>query len=243
MKLALYFTFPYPSRDAFEKFLKRTLPLNYEYVELGIPTEHPYYDGPTVRKTHGKALEEFSMNLLKDTVHMIRRTGKKVYALAYCNLFENDPDGFMSSMKDVGFDGLILPDLLTDYYSMRKDIASSVSSHELELIPFFNSTTPDAAINEILGLTSSWVYFGLQPSTGIRVPLDIPSMYSRIRNICGEREIIVGFGINSAGTVKELRKIGFDGIAVGSAFVNSMENDDQEAFDIEMRMLESETHG
>ncbi|MCL4356395.1 MAG: tryptophan synthase subunit alpha [Candidatus Thermoplasmatota archaeon] len=243
MKLALYFTFPYPSRVAFDKFINRTLLLNYEYVELGIPTEHPYYDGPIVRRTHGKAMEEFSMKLLEDTVHMIREKGKKVYALAYCNLFENDPDGFMSSMEDAGFDGLILPDLLTDYYSIRKDIASSVSSHGLELIPFFNSTTPDASINEILQLTNSWVYFGLQPSTGIRVPLDIPSMYSRIRNLCGEREIIVGFGINSAGTIKELRKIGFDGIAVGSAFVNSMENDDQVAFDLQIKMLESETHG
>ncbi len=243
MKLALYFTFPYPSGETFNKFLNRTMPLNYEYVELGIPTEHPYYDGPVIRKTHGRAREEFSMELLKDTVQTIRETGKKAYALVYCNLFENDADGFMSSMKDAGFNGMILPDLLTDYYSMRRSIASTVSSHGLELIPFFNSTTPDSVIKEILSLTHSWIYFGLQPSTGIRVPLDIQSMYGRIRNLCGEREIIVGFGINNAGIIRDLRKVGFDGIAVGSALIDSMEKNDTVAFDSEIKMLESETHG
>ncbi len=243
MKLALYFTFPYPSLERFGKYMEIISDVKFEYAELGIPTKYPYYDGPQIRKTHGVALKEFSMESLGKQVSILKSQGKKVYALAYCNLFSENPGDFMEKLSAAGIDGIILPDLLTDFYHERIEIIHSVHDHGLEAIPFFNASTPDHSIEEILSITHSWIYFGLQPSTGIKVPLRIDEMYKRIRSLCGSREIIVGFGIDGPEMISELKTAGFDGIAVGSAFIRSMDEDNISAFEKQAKMLEAETHG
>jgi tryptophan synthase alpha chain len=243
MKLALYFTFPYPDQKSFDIFFKESLKYKYEYLELGIPTENPYYDGPAIRKTHKKAMEEYSADLLKRTVNEAKKRGLKLYALVYYNHFVEFQDQFLDDLKNFGFSGAIVPDLLTDYFSERYSLIEKMKSHGLSLIPFFTSSTPDKVIEDISLKTTDWIYHGLQPSTGIRVPVSIDMIMERIKTLCPGREIIFGFGINSAEIIDELRKFGADGIAVGSTFISSMENGNMEEFQQQMKMLEVSTHG
>ncbi len=229
---------PYPDRETFQSFLDDLLGMRFDYLEIGIPTEKPYYDGPVIRRTHRKAMEGFSFQYLKEVVHISRSRGKKNYALVYYNHFHEDVDGFLDKIMDSGLEGAIVPDLLTDYYDEREYLSEEFRKRNISLIPFFTSSTPDKVITEMLGLTDGWIYHGLQPSTGIRVPVSIDKMVSRIKSLCGNREIIFGFGINSAETISELKRYGADGIAVGSSLVPYMESNDHEGFSREVRMLQ-----
>ena len=113
----------------------------------------------------------------------------------------------------------------------------------LSLIPFFTSSTPDMVIRDIASRTNDWIYHGLQPSTGIRVPVSIDLMVKRIKELCPGRELIFGFGINSLEEISELGKSGADGIAVGSSLVPFMETGDMAGFDSKVNMLEGGLNG
>lgn len=238
LKLTLYFTLGYPDRDVFDLFLKEALKTKVEYVEVGIPTKHPDYDGPLIRKTHRAAMKHYSTDFLASAVQSIVAERKKAYALVYYNHFHGDEQAFIKTMKEAGFSGMIVPDLLTEYFDERITLARKMESSGLHLIPFVNSSTPDAIIEEISGVTGDWIYHGLQPSTGIRVPVDLEKMTERIESLCPGREIIYGFGINSKQTIRELRNLGAGGIAVGSSFIPALERCDLGEFRNELQLLE-----
>lgn len=237
MKLALYLTFPYPSTEIFHKFFNTMMNERFDYLELGIPTAKPYYDGPVIRKTHKKAMEGFSFSDLKETVSIAKKSGKRTFALVYYNHFSSSREEFLDQLKDSGMDGAIVPDILTDYFDERIDLAKAMEERDLSLIPFFTSSTPDKVIGEMIEQTHDWIYHGLQPSTGIRVPVSMDILIKRIRNMAGEREVIFGFGINSLNMIRNLREQGADGIAIGSSLVNYIDSNDLEGFRKAVKML------
>lgn len=243
MKLTLYFTLGYPDRGTFEKFLEEALETGVEYVEVGIPTEHPYYDGPLIRKTHRDAMKIYSDEFLFSTIKTITERGKKAYALVYYSHFHGREASFTGTMKEAGFSGIIVPDLLTEYFDERLKLAETIENSGLHLIPFVNSSTPDSVIEEISTVTGDWIYHGLQPSTGIRVPVDLERMIRRIESLCPEREIIYGFGISSKETIAELRDLRAGGIAVGSSLISSLDHGDHEAFMEKLKLLEDGVYG
>ena len=243
MKLALYFTFPYPDRETFRKFFDETLKFNFEYLELGIPTDHPYYDGPVIRKTHGKAKENYSEDMLEEIVKEANSRNIRVYTLVYYNHFVGREGEFLGKLKSMGFCGAIVPDLLTDYFSERNQLISEMDKFGMALIPFFTSSTPDSVIRDIAGKTNGWIYHGLQPSTGIKVPVSTDLIVSRIKELCPGREVIFGFGINSKDEIIDLKKSGADGIAIGSTLVPCMESMDLDCFRSKIRMLEEGVNG
>ena len=237
MKLALYLTFPYPSPAVFDRFFDNMMTLPFDYVELGIPTDKPYYDGPVIRRTHRKAMDGFSFSALNEAVRKAKQRGKRCFALVYYNHFSSNMAEFLDLLKESGMDGAIVPDILTDYFDERRKIAEAMKERDLSLIPFFTSSTPDKIISEMIQLTDDWIYHGLQPSTGIRVPVSIDLLVNRIKKLAGAREVIFGFGINSMEMVRELKKEGADGIAVGSSLVNYIENNDVDGFIKEIETL------
>ncbi len=243
LKLTLYFTLGYPDRETFETFLNEALQSRVEYIEVGIPTEHPYFDGPVIRKTHSTALKNYSDSFLTHSVRTIIDKGKKAYALVYYNHFHGREDAFISFIKGAGFSGMIVPDLLTEYFDDRIMLAGKIEGVGMNLIPFVNSSTPDSVIREISQITGGWIYHGLQPSTGIRVPVDLKKITERIEMLCPGREIIFGFGISSKQTIVELRQLGAGGIAVGSSFIPSMEKNDLNEFHETVKMLEDGIYG
>ena len=150
---------------------------------------------------------------------------------------------FLVNLKSMGFSGAIIPDLLTDYFPERNSLIEKMDYSGLSLIPFFTSSTPDMVIRDIASRTNDWIYHGLQPSTGIRVPVSIDLMVKRIKELCPGRELIFGFGINSLEEISELGKSGADGIAVGSSLVPFMETGDMAGFDSKVNMLEGGLNG
>ena len=229
-KLAVYFTFPYPDSKVIGSFLDSMGSESVDYVELGIPVMHPYYDGPKIKMTHESASKSFNPDELRTAVKNINDRGMETYALTYMNSFENDVEGGIEKIKEYGFKGVILPDLLIDYFDESNSTVDAVRKAGLHLIPFFTSSTPDSVVRKILKKTDSWIYHGIQPSTGITVPVDISRTGARIREFSGRREVIFGFGISNPGDIRKVMESGADGVAIGSMFIDYLKKGDLEGF-------------
>ncbi len=227
--IILYFTANYPDRKTLSAFLSEIDPEIVKYVEIGIPTENPLYDGPAIKTTHSVARGQYEnedLALLADTINS---RGMETDILAYREVFHEEPGEYASYLRDSGVSGAIVPDLLTDYFDSRVEFLHKLEG-KISYIPFFNPPTPDSVIEEISSLTNSWIYYGLQPSTGITVPYDPVEVSSRIFSLVRNREINFGFGVRSVNDVSEIIGLGSSGVAIGSMLVPMLKQKDIERF-------------
>lgn len=228
-KLYIYFTLGYPQEEVLNTFLDGIDTSLYDGVELGFPSSDPHYDGPAIRKTHSVALSHES-DSFRGTLELLGRKNVGKYSLTYYSDVSSRFDDFLSYLSENGFRGIILPDILVDYFSDYRNIVKAAQDHGISVIPFFNASTPDRVIEDVCSITESWVYFGIQPSTGISVPFDVAGASERMRGILGKRELIYGFGIRTEHDIREVLENGGDGIAVGSMFIPFLDSGNFEGF-------------
>lgn len=230
-KLILYFTLGYPDQNTLESVIDRISSDRVDYVEFGFPSKSPLYDGPGIKSTHRKALENYRDDDAAEIFKKMAAKKIKIFSLTYFSDVSNMLNDFLEFLSENGFSGLILPDLLVDFQERASEVARKIKDHGMELIPFFNPSTPDSVIQSVSGMTSSWIYYGLQPSTGINVPFDIEEVAERIKALLPSREINFGFGIRTVEQVKDLVRCGAHGIAIGTALIELLERKDLSGFD------------
>ncbi|WP_075056336.1 tryptophan synthase subunit alpha [Thermogymnomonas acidicola] len=115
-KLILYLTFNYPSPDTFTRFLDEVSRLPVDYVELGLPTQNPVYDGPAIRQTHSGTRRP-SAEEMSRAVKKLHGAGIRTYFLQYFRDIEGGQrDTFLTTVNASGADGILLPDLLIDFF-------------------------------------------------------------------------------------------------------------------------------
>ena len=227
--LILYFTADYPSTEILKSFLGAVDPDVVKYVEIGIPESNPLYDGPIIKATHSVALKNYTPSHLLEYTSILNGKGIPTYALSYYEKFSKQGISFAEFLKDDGFRGVIVPDLLTDYSEESDRIIPEIEE-TFNFIPFLNPATPDGLIISVSSMTRSWIYYGLQPSTGIDMPFDLEEVSKRILDLLPGREINFGFGIRTTAQIREVLDLGSSGVAIGSLLVEYLKNRDLEGF-------------
>lgn len=229
-RIILYFTIGFPDNGTLKEFSEAIPDHSIDYVELGYPSRRAYYDGPKIRETHEACLQNFNENELVRLTGTLKNKARKMYLLAYHDDFTENRDKIYRILKNCGFSGLIIPDLLTDYYDENSSLIGEIQGEGYEYIPFFNPSSPDKVITSVSGISNSWIYYGLMPSTGIDVPYNKDAVVSRINSIIGDREINFGFGIRSVEDVKKLVSYGAHGAAIGTLLIDMLKKHDIEGF-------------
>lgn len=234
--LYLYFTLGYPDSRTLNNFISAIDSSDITGVELGFPSRDPHYDGPEIRKTHSVALTR-GPDGADGTIELLNSKNIPLYCLAYFSDIGKELDQFLNFLSERKFRGIIIPDILVDYFDEYPETIESCRDHGIDLIPFVNASTPDSVIEDVCSRTRSWIYFGIQPSTGINVPFDLESASQRMREIIGERELVYGFGIKGTDQIRDIVKSGGDGIAIGSRFVSMLQIGDTETFTTTIKEL------
>lgn len=229
-RIILYFTIGFPDNGTLQEFSEAIPDHSIDYVELGYPSRRAYYDGPRIRETHESGLENFNVNDLAKLAETLRNKARKIYLLAYHDDFIENRDMIYSILKNYEFSGLIIPDLLTDYFDENSSLILEIQDKGYEYIPFFNPSSPDKVIESVAGISNSWIYYGLMPSTGINVPYNKDAVVSRINSIIGDREINFGFGIRSVEDVRKLISYGAHGTAIGTLLIDMLKRRDIDGF-------------
>jgi tryptophan synthase alpha chain len=227
-RLLIYLTLGFPDNEFLEDFVQSIPDGIADGFELGLPSADPRYDGPKIRSTH--ALKNHFNQDQMDRLLLICRDRKiQVNVLSYYSDIEKSIGPKLSMLSEHAVREMIVPDLLIDYAEFADAFVSTLKATGISYIPFFNAATPDRIIEKYVNMTESWIYYGLQPSTGINVPVNIQDVVARAISVIPKRDIIFGFGIRNGEDAAEIIRAGGHGIAIGSAIVDDLARHDKKA--------------
>ncbi len=230
--LSIYFCAGAPTLDGTADVI-RTLEKNgVNMIEIGMPFSDPMADGPVIQDAATKALRNgMSISKLFDQLKDIRKDVQiPLILMGYLNpLFQYGFEAFCKKCKEVGVDGMIIPDLpFRDYQEHYKPIAEK---YDLRFIFLITPETSEERIRLIDAHTSGFIYMVSSASTtGAQKSFDEAKQeYFRKINAMNLRiPRMVGFGISNKQTFDAACANASGGI-IGSRFVTLLEEKNGDA--------------
>lgn len=230
--LSIYFCAGAPTLDGTADVI-RTLEKNgVNMIEIGMPFSDPMADGPVIQGAATKALRNgMSISKLFEQLKDIRKDVQiPLILMGYLNpLFQYGFEAFCKKCKEVGVDGMIIPDLpFRDYQEHYKPIAEK---YDLRFIFLITPETSEERIRLIDAHTSGFIYMVSSASTtGAQKSFDEAKQeYFRKINALNLRiPRMVGFGISNKQTFDAACANASGGI-IGSRFVTLLEEKNGDA--------------
>ena len=194
-----------------------------DLIELGIPFSDPTAEGPVIQGANLRALAggvrteqifSFVRELRKDIqIPMVFMT--------YANVvFSYGADRFISTCRDVGIDGLILPDLP---FEEKEEFLPLCHRYGVDLISLIAPTSMDR-ISMIAREAEGFLYIVSSLGvTGTRseITTDLASIIKVVRENT-DIPCAIGFGISMPAQAAAMAELA-DGVIVGSAIIKILE--------------------
>lgn len=208
-----------PDLDTTAQTVRAMAQAGADLIELGIPFSDPTAEGPVIQAANQRALAGgVTTDRIFDMVRALRRelTIPMVF-MTYANVvFSYGSERFISTCRDIGMDGLILPDVP---FEEKSEFAPLCKQYGLDFISLI-APTSQARIATIAREADGFVYVVSSLGvTGVRAEIttDIGAMVRLVKE-AKNIPCAVGFGIS---TPEQARKMSAaaDGVIVGSAIV------------------------
>ena len=194
-----------------------------DLIELGIPFSDPTAEGPVIQGANLRALTggvttdkifSFVKNLRQDV------TTPFVF-MTYANvIFSYGAERFLSTCRDIGIDGLILPDLP---FEEKEEFLSICHTYDVDLISLI-APTSENRIAMIAKEAEGFLYIVSSLGvTGMRseIKTDLASIVKVVRQNT-DIPCAIGFGISTPEQARKMADIS-DGAIVGSAIIKLLE--------------------
>lgn len=208
-----------PDLDTTGKLVRAAVENGADLIELGIPFSDPTAEGPVIQGANLRALRGgVTTDKIFDFVRELRKdiTIPLVF-MTYANVvFSYGAESFIRTCKEIGIDGIILPDLP---FEEKMEFASLCKQNHVVLISMI-APSSDQRIAMIAKEAEGFLYIVSSLGvTGTRseITTDIDSIVKVVRENT-DIPCAIGFGIS---TPKQARKMAqsADGVIVGSAIV------------------------
>ncbi len=194
-----------------------------DLIELGIPFSDPTAEGPVIQGANIRALAGgVTTDKIFDLVRELRTDVKiPLVFMTYANVvFSYGAEKFISTCRDIGIDGIILPDLP---YEERDEFEPVCQKYGIALIPLIAPTSKNR-IAMIAKAAEGFIY--VVSSLGVtgerkEITTDIGSIVKVIRENTS-LPCAVGFGISTPEQAKKMSALS-DGAIVGSAIIKIIE--------------------
>lgn len=223
--LVPFVTFDKLTKEELAKLIIDIREAGANIVEIGVPFSEPLADGEIIQKAYTNALNRgIAIKDIFNTVEIIREECEipivvmVYYNLVYCYGIEK----FLNKAKEVGIDGLIIPDLPLEE---RKEVLNECIERNIYLIPLVAPTSKDR-IKKIIENGDGFIYcISSMGITGERSEILNKSTINYLNYVKEERNkpFLVGFGISNSKIAKEVCKY-CDGVIVGSSVVKRISN-------------------
>lgn len=221
---AVYFTAGYPSIGTVRQTILDLQHSGVDLIEIGMPFSDPLADGPVIQESSSIALKNgMSVQVLFDELEHIREyTSVPVVIMGYLNqVMQFGFESFLMRCREVGIDGLILPDLPIELY--QEEYRDLFSKYGIELIFLVTPQTPDERILLIDSLSDSFIYaVSNNAITGSQNEISDAQLayFERIKSMRLRNPVMIGFGIS------DKRKFSIaceyaSGAIIGSAFIRA----------------------
>jgi tryptophan synthase alpha chain len=208
-----------PSLDVTEEIVYAMVEAGADLIELGIPFSDPTAEGPVIQ---GANLRALSGGVTTDKVFdLVRKLRQKVTIpmvfMTYANVvFSYGSEKFVSTCKEIGIDGIILPDIP---YEEKGEFDDVCKKYDIDLVSLIAPTSHDR-ISMIAKDANGFVYcVSSLGVTGTRTEIttDIGAMVKLVKD-AKDIPCAVGFGISTPEQAKNMAEKA-DGVIVGSAIV------------------------
>lgn len=208
-----------PSLEVTEEIVYAMVDAGADLIELGIPFSDPTAEGPVIQEANIRAL---SGGVTTDKVFdLVRRLRKKVSVpmvfMTYANVvFSYGSEKFISICKEIGIDGLILPDIP---FEEKDEFDGICKKYDIDLVSLIAPTSHER-VSMIAREANGFVYcvssLGVT-GTRAKITTDIKGMVELVKKV-KDIPCAVGFGISTPEQAKQMADTS-DGVIVGSAIV------------------------
>ena len=229
--LSVYFTAGFPRLDDTKKIISRLEKHNVDLIEVGIPFSDPLADGETIQKSSKKAIENgMTIRILFSQLKDLRKKVKiPVILMGYLNpIIQFGIEKFCIKSKEIGIDGLIIPDLPVEIYI--EEYKNLFNKNNLLNIFLITPQTSEERIKLIDKNSKGFIYMVSSSSiTGSKNNLEDNSFkyFDKISKMNLNNPSLVGFGISNRETYEKVIKKS-KGAIIGSAFINFIEQNSLE---------------
>ena len=212
-----------PDLETTAKVVRAAVENGADLIELGIPFSDPAAEGPVIQGANLRALRGgITTDKIFAFVKELRRDVKvPMVFMTYANVvFSYGAEKFISTCRDIGIDGLILPDLP---YEEKEEFLPTCRQYDVDLISLI-APTSENRISMIARDAEGFIYIVSSLGvTGTRseIKTDLASIVKVVRENT-KVPCAIGFGISTPEQAKRMADIS-DGAIVGSAIVKLIE--------------------
>jgi len=225
--LNIYFTAGYPKLDDLVEIGLALEKNGADILEIGIPYSDPLADGPTIQASSQQALKN-GMNvwLLFTQVEALRKQSEIPIILMgnFNQVMQYGENQFFRKCKEVGVDGLILPDMPT--YVYEEQFKELFEELDLGITFLVAPQTEPERLRKIDELTRGFVYVvssaAITGGTG-GISDAQEAYFKRITTFDWQHPTLIGFGIKDQSTFAKASEYA-NGAIIGSAFICALEN-------------------
>jgi len=239
--LSIYFTAGYPSLNDTTGVIKKLVETGADLLEIGVPFSDPVADGPTIQHSNTVAIENgMTVKLLFDQLNDIRKeVDVPLIMMSSLNpIMRYGFENFCKKCKEIGIDGLIIPDLPVEEYV--EHYKSIVEENGLRNIILVTPSSTDERIRLVDESTDGFIYMVSSSSTtgeNINFTSDFETFAKRLSGLNLKNSLITGFGIKDKKSFDQVCKFSKGGI-IGSAFVKAVAETQDVSKNIEKFMIQ-----
>ncbi|MGE0566830.1 MAG: tryptophan synthase subunit alpha [Bacteroidia bacterium] len=224
--LSIYIPFGFPSIEGSIKLIKE---LNnnskVDFIEIGFPYSDPLADGSVIQEASQIAIANGSnLTLLFSKLIKIKgKINKPIILMGYLNIVENfGSEKFYKKCRESGISAVIIPDLPLEIYLKKHKLYSQ--KHSINIIFIVTPSTNKKRVKKLAAYSKPFLYVtSSNMTTGNKLSnqANLEMFLKEINSIKTPK--MVGFGIDSKNTLKNVWRIA-DGGIVGSNYIKSIQD-------------------
>ena len=208
-----------PDVETTEKIILAMVESGVDIIEIGIPFSDPVAEGIVIQEADERALKNgCTTDKLFDMIERVReKITIPLLFMTYANpVYSYGVSRFMGKCKEVGIDGVIIPDAP---FEEKDEFESDAEKYDIDLISLIAPTSGER-IEHIAREAKGFLYcVSSLGVTGVRSDINsnIDDLIKDVKKVSSV-PCAVGFGISTPEQARDMAVIS-DGVIVGSAIV------------------------
>jgi len=222
--LNVYCTAGYPDLNSTLQIMESLQENGANIIELGMPYSDPLADGEVIQRSSLHALSNgMTLKVLFEQLREMRKTIHiPVVLMGYMNpILQFGFEAFCARAKEVGVDGLILPDL--PLFEFENSYGKTIKDNGLDFIFLVTPETPEERLRKLDSLSSGFLYaVSSSATTGKDKDFSQVALYlERLQQMNLKNPSLVGFGIKDKQSFDAVNEF-TQGAIIGSAYINAL---------------------